>query len=88
VPYWHETLYTLKTALNGSLLKRINIPILRYGHCNFKSSEALAAFAILVLRSGGLSLKNVEKVLPNAAVRADYDQLVNQYLSGKLPKAR
>jgi pimeloyl-ACP methyl ester carboxylesterase len=88
VPYWHETLYTLKTALKGSLLKRINIPIVRYGHCNFKSSEALAAFAILVLRSGGLSLTNVAKVLPDAAVRADYDKLVNQYLTGKLPKAR
>ncbi len=88
VPYWHETLYTIKTVLNHSLLNRINIPIVRYGHCNFKSSEALGAFAILVLRSGGLSLKNIDKVLPDATVRAEYNQLVNQYLNNKLPKAR
>ncbi len=83
VPYWHETLYTVKTVMSGSLLKRINIPIVRYGHCNFKSSEALAAFAILVLRTGGWQVKDASKVLPDAASRVEYQTLLNRYLNDK-----
>jgi len=88
VPYWHETLYTVKTVMTGSLFKRINIPIVRYGHCNFKSSEALAAFAILVLRSGGWQVKDVSRVLPDAARQAEFKQLLNQYLGDSTPKVR
>ena len=47
VPYWHETLYNVKALLGGSLLKHLNIPIDRYGHCTFKAEEALAGFAVL-----------------------------------------
>lgn len=49
VPYWHETLYSLKTLIGGSLLRRLNIPIERYGHCRFDQNELLTAFTILRL---------------------------------------
>jgi len=52
VPYWHESLYFKKVLSEGSFRKYINIPILRYGHCNFKVSEALFAFWLMVIRSG------------------------------------
>jgi hypothetical protein len=80
VPYWHEPLYTAKTLWSGSLLQHINIPILRYGHCNFKSSEALFAFVLLVLRSG-LKLDNPEKVLTTDTARAEFKALMQQYKS-------
>ena len=47
VPYWHETLYNLKVLIAGSLLRHLNIPIVRYGHCSFNQDELLTAFSIL-----------------------------------------
>lgn len=59
VPFWHQVLYRQKLRSGGSLAYVIQIPINRYGHCNFTSTEILAAFAVLVLRSTGLPLDNV-----------------------------
>lgn len=53
VPYWHEPIYNLKTLIAGSLLRHLNIPIVRYGHCRFDQSELLTAFAILRLMAAG-----------------------------------
>lgn len=47
VPYWHETLYNIKALLSGSLLRHLNIPVVRYGHCQFSQNELLTAFTIL-----------------------------------------
>jgi hypothetical protein len=47
VPYWHETLYNIKALFAGSLLRHLNIPIVRYGHCQFNQNELLTAFTIL-----------------------------------------
>jgi len=53
VPYWHETLYNLKTIAGGSFLTdHVNIPIDRYGHCNFTLEEALGGFALMLLYAG------------------------------------
>ncbi len=79
VPYWHETLYNAKTLLGGTPLKHLNIPIVRYGHCSFKSSEALAAFAILVYKVTGQAPADVNAVLPTPKLRQDYADLVRQY---------
>src|SRR4029450_4114666 len=50
VPYAHELLYALKTLTSGSLLTRhLNIPVDRFGHCNFTQEEALLAFATMLL---------------------------------------
>jgi pimeloyl-ACP methyl ester carboxylesterase len=55
VPYWHEQLYQLKTLASGALLTRhLNIPIDRYGHCEFTRNEALFSFAMMLLYDGSL----------------------------------
>jgi pimeloyl-ACP methyl ester carboxylesterase len=79
VPYWHETLYNAKTLLGGTPLKHLNIPIARYGHCSFKASEALAAFAILVYRVTGQVPANASTVLPTSKLQQDFADLVRQY---------
>ena len=53
VPYFHETIYTIKNLMAGSFLKRrFNIPINRYGHCNFTVGEAVFAFAVMLIYAG------------------------------------
>jgi Prolyl oligopeptidase family len=55
VPYFHEQLYALKTLFSGSLLTRhLNLPIQRYGHCNFTRDEALFAFLAMLFYDGVL----------------------------------
>jgi pimeloyl-ACP methyl ester carboxylesterase len=53
VPYWQEMLYNLKTIAAGSFLTdHVNIPVHRYGHCNFTIDEALGGFALMLLYAG------------------------------------
>jgi hypothetical protein len=52
IPYWQETIYSLKVLLAGSLLQHVNIPVLRYGHCTFNQTELLNAFSLLVFMAG------------------------------------
>lgn len=59
VPYWHQTLYGNKAATSGSRAYVTLVPVKRYGHCNFKTEEVLAAFALLVLQTTGYNLDNV-----------------------------
>ena len=67
IPYWQETLYTLKTLGAGSFFQRTNLPIASYGHCEFTGGEVLAAFALIVLRDTGLNLStSIQSVLPEA----------------------
>jgi len=47
VPYWQERRYLAKVQTSGEG-RVVPIPILRYGHCNFRSEEVLAAFNLLV----------------------------------------
>ena len=57
VPYVHEFLYNLKTFVSGSILTdHVNIPVERYGHCQFTAEEALAGFALMLLYSDDLQL--------------------------------
>jgi hypothetical protein len=47
VPYWQELRYLAKVQTSGK--GRVTpIPIFRYGHCNFRSEQVLAAFNLLV----------------------------------------
>jgi len=50
VPYWHERLYRSKVLEYGNILYYHNIPVMRYGHCNFTEEEVLQAFNALVLQ--------------------------------------
>ncbi len=57
VPYFHETIYTVKNLLAGTFLsKRFNIPVNRYGHCNFTEDEAIFAFAVMLVYAGDAEL--------------------------------
>jgi pimeloyl-ACP methyl ester carboxylesterase len=72
IPYWQETLYTLKTVTAGTFLERTNLPVAAYGHCNFSAADLLAAFGILVLRDTGTNLhSDLQSALPEAH-RADF----------------
>jgi pimeloyl-ACP methyl ester carboxylesterase len=75
VPWWHEPLYSWKTLLGGSALERIDLPVVRYGHCQFEAAEALVALGLLVLEVEGLPLAGAEEVLPTAKARARYRAL-------------
>jgi pimeloyl-ACP methyl ester carboxylesterase len=48
VPYWHEPLYQVKVEAQGAALMHYNLPVSRYGHCNFNAAEAQAALSWLV----------------------------------------
>jgi hypothetical protein len=79
VPYWHASLYGLKVLKSGSFLKYIHIPIFRYGHCNFKPSEVLFAFALMVYKATGIFALNIEGALPDKEAQGEYMQLAKEY---------
>jgi len=56
-----------------------NIPINRYGHCNFKASEAVFAFVVMVFRAtfSMPALTDVDAVLPDAASRQEFQELMD-----------
>jgi pimeloyl-ACP methyl ester carboxylesterase len=57
VPYWQETLYTVKNLPSQSYGRfRLNFPVERYGHCNFTVIEALGTFATLLACNNDLHL--------------------------------
>ena len=65
VPYLHEFLYNLKTISQGSFLtEHVNIPISRFGHCNFIPDEALLGFGLMLLYAGEMDkLEDVDSIL-------------------------
>jgi hypothetical protein len=80
VPYFHESLYNLKTLSSGSLLtEHINIPINRYGHCNFKPEEALLGFGLMLLFAGEMdTLEGVGSLLRGSELTS-FEKYADQY---------
>ncbi|HXB54066.1 MAG TPA: prolyl oligopeptidase family serine peptidase [Vicinamibacteria bacterium] len=78
IPFGHEALYWLKTLFSGSLFLHDEIPVLRYGHCAFQPSEALVAFALLVLKVRGLELVGAEHALPDPTSRQEFLDLARK----------
>lgn len=78
VPFWHELLYGAKALLRGSAHLHSPIPVFRYGHCAFMPAEALASFALLILRVEGLALTQEQRVLPNAESQMQFRALGQQ----------
>ncbi len=80
IPYWHEPLYRLKVGFAGSTDQHVNIPVLRYGHCNFNAQQVLVAFAVLLQKAGAAAptAEAIERALPSAAARAEYAELLKQ----------
>ena len=55
VPFAHQHIYTWKTLVAGTWWKHhFNVPLERYGHCNFTPDEVLWGFALLLLWDGSL----------------------------------
>jgi len=79
VPYWHESLYRAKVQANGAGLLHNNIPVFRYGHCNFKTSEILVAFALLVFKASGQELTGAKSVLSDAESQAEFLKLAKEH---------
>jgi hypothetical protein len=52
VPYDHETLYGAKVAAAGQSSKLVQLPSLRYGHCNVSANEAKVAVLLMLLKAG------------------------------------
>jgi len=73
VAYVQEILYTMKVRDAGASALRVNVPVFRYGHCNFRPLEALLSFAIVVARVMGAPPAGAERLLPEAD-RAAYLQ--------------
>jgi hypothetical protein len=50
VPFWHHPIYRVKTLAAGAGTLHLGFPSGQYGHCAVTREEALAGFALLVLR--------------------------------------
>src|SRR4029450_11165310 len=75
VPYAHELLYALKTLASGSLFTRhVNIPVDRFGHCNFTQEEALLGFATSLLYDAAATGAGAAPTMLNAGDRKVFDQ--------------
>jgi Prolyl oligopeptidase family len=75
VPYWHEPIYDLKTLFSGSLFTRhLQIPIDRFGHCNFTVDEALFSFVVMLFYDGILDQVSGTASLLTAPQLASFEQ--------------
>jgi pimeloyl-ACP methyl ester carboxylesterase len=84
VPYWHEPLYRLKVFANGSGLMHTNIPVVRYGHCEFEMQDILVGIAVLVFKVALQDLLVPESLLPEASNQAEFMQKAQEF--GAKPK--
>ena len=86
VPAWHQTLYRLKVFNQRSTMLYSGIPILRYGHCNFKPAELVLAFYLMVYKTTGrpMSLDQLKTALPDPASWEAFQSLKGSYDSGTM----
>jgi pimeloyl-ACP methyl ester carboxylesterase len=82
VPFWHEGLYQAKLDPTSASYFT-SIPIDRYGHCNFKNSEMLFSFWLLVLKSNSVLISPTvaAAVLPDQEQRTEFLSMVAPYIS-------
>lgn len=88
VPYWQETLYGFKVLFNGSTAEYTNLPVIRYGHCNFQPAEVLLGFSLLVQKVSGQALANPEAALPSEEMRRQYRALLQKNAGRSSPDPR
>ena len=75
IPFWHEPLYARKAApIGGGSL--VQIPIGRYGHCNFTAGEVLAGFGLLVRQVTGTRLEGIPQQYDVETARRDFERTV------------
>ena len=73
IPFWHQFLYRDKVQTSGRG-QLVQMPIFRYGHCNFTGDEALAAFAILIFISTGEAIPGLPEHFDPAQIERDFQQ--------------
>lgn len=83
VPAWHQLLYAQKAS---PWFLHTAIPVLRYGHCDFRVQEVLAAFAVLVLKVSAQELLVTQQTLPSAEARGEFLRMARQH--GANPRFR
>ena len=81
VPFWHQALYRKKLLANGST-GVTQIPILRYGHCNFTTNEVLVAFSLMVLGATSQQMYVPPQYSIDAA-RADIENAAQNFMLEK-----
>jgi hypothetical protein len=74
-PIWNEALYAVKVAAQGDLGQLVQRPTQRYGHCNFTTSEVLAAFSSLVNRVGAQQLVAPAELFASPAEETEFLRL-------------
>ncbi len=80
IPYIHEFFYNLKTLASGDwLVRHLNIPIPRFGHCNFKPAEAVAGFAVMLFYAGDLRLLSGVGALLRDGDLEQFETLAQEY---------
>lgn len=84
VPFWHDREYRGKVLGNGGQAFLANIPVRRYGHCNFTVTELLVGFSLLVWEATGQELVGVDGVLPSGRSRAEFMRLTRLYGVGRV----
>jgi hypothetical protein len=53
VPFWQEWLYGARVDAAGSRANVSQLPVFRYGHCNFTTGEGLLGLGLLALKVAG-----------------------------------
>jgi pimeloyl-ACP methyl ester carboxylesterase len=78
VPFWHQTLYSMKVRAKGDSANLTSISIGRYGHCSFYAEEMLLGFNRLLSKAGGPSMAAYLSALPNQASQERFKALVKE----------
>lgn len=73
IPFWHQFLYADKLQ-GASRDNVIQVPIFRYGHCNFTAGEALAAFGLLAIRVTGSQPAGIPQQIDPDEARRDFER--------------
>lgn len=73
-PYWHESIYRIKIFRNSSYLYHTNIPVFRYGHCNFTTDEVMLAISIMIKKVTFMELLIPQRVFPDMNSRDKFFQ--------------
>lgn len=79
VPYFHERLYEKKIEQEGSTALHKNIALNSYGHCNFNTSDLLAAFSALLKLTGKQKLVVSKSIFPNNTELQNFLKLSKTY---------
>ncbi|MDX1701520.1 MAG: alpha/beta hydrolase [Melioribacteraceae bacterium] len=78
-PYWHQSLYRIKTSQTGSRVLHTNMPVFKYGHCNFEIEDVLAGFSILVLKVTLQQLLVPETIFVKENSKLQFVRMAKQY---------